>query len=218
MLNARAFCRQCLLIALFAAIAPTIPIFAQAGNETPRELLDRAVKDFVSGRIAESVKEFDQLAALQPHLAPQLWQRGIALYFVGRYRDCRAQFETHQTVNPADVQNASWHFACAAKADRPAVARAALLPVGPDPRRPMREIYQMFRGAMSPDQVLEAARTDVEAQFYAHLYLGLYFDALGDRRRALEHMRLAADERYAQSGGYMHVVARVHLESLDHGR
>jgi len=82
----------------------------------------------------------------------------------------------------------------------------------------MREIYQMLRGAMSPDQVLAAARTDVEAQFYAHLYLGLYFDALGDERRALEHIRLAADDRYARSGGYMHVVARVHLESLDHRR
>jgi len=217
-LDARALCRRCLLLALFAADTATIPIFAQAGNESPRELLDRAVKDFAGGRVAESVKGFDQLAALQPQLAPQLWQRGIALYFVGRYKDCRAQFESHRTVNPADVENAAWHFACVAKADTPAAARAALLPVGPDPRRPMREIYQLLSGATPPDQVLAAARTDLEAQFYAHLYLGLYFDALGDQARALEHMRLAADERYAQLGGYMHVVARVHLDSLSHRR
>jgi len=82
----------------------------------------------------------------------------------------------------------------------------------------MREIYQLLSGATPPDQVLAAARTDLEAQFYAHLYLGLYFDALGDQARALEHMRLAADERYAQLGGYMHVVARVHLDSLSHRR
>ena len=30
----------------------------------------------------------------------------------------------------------------------PAAARAALLPVGPDPRVPMREVYDMFRGVV----------------------------------------------------------------------
>jgi lipoprotein NlpI len=206
--------RAAYYLAGLAAVACWSPMSAQPRAESPQVIFNRAVADFESGRIVDSVRGFDQLAALQPQLAPQLWQRGIALYFAARYKDCRAQFESHRTVNPADVENAAWHFACAAKADTPEVARAALLPVGPDPRRPMREIYQLLRGEASPEQVLAAAQGDVDAQFYAHLYLGLYFDALGDRRRALEHLRLAADDRYAQSGGYMHVVARVHLDSL----
>src|SRR6266851_9162895 len=111
--------------------------FGQTMNEQPREILDRAVADFQQGRIAQAVDGFDRVAKLVPSYAPQLWQRGIALYYAGRYKDCRAQFESHRTVNPADVENAAWHFACAAKADTPEVARAALLPVGPDPRRPM---------------------------------------------------------------------------------
>jgi len=186
----------------------------QAQNDSPQTIFDRAVADFESHHIPESVAGFDKLAAQVPRLAPQLWQRGIALYYVGRYKDCRAQFESHRSVNPADVENAAWHFLCVAKADSPQAARAALLPVGPDPRKPMREIYEMFRGTVSPEQVLTAAGGQPESQFYAHLYLGLYFDVIGNARRALEHIRVAAEERYAPLGGYMHVVARVHLESL----
>ena len=48
----------------------------------------------------------------------------------------------------------------------------------------MREIYQMFKGTLSPDAVLKAAGTRPGAQFYAHLYVGLYYDALDDAARA----------------------------------
>jgi hypothetical protein len=79
----------------------------------------------------------------------------------------------------------------------------------------MREIYQLFRGTAGPEQVLAAAGTAVEARFYAHLYVGLYAEAVGDRRQALSQLREAADDRYAAAGGYMHAVARVHLAALD---
>ena len=48
--------------------------------------------------------------------------------------------------------------------------------------------------------------------FYAHLYLGLYYDALGNEAKAREFIELAAakSERY----GYMGDVARVHAETL----
>ena len=187
-----------------------VPVFAQRSNENPREILDRAIADFLAGRVTESVTGFDRVAALAPQAAPQLWQRGIALYYAGRYRDCRAQFESHRTVNPNDVENPAWHFLCVAKVESPDKARAALLPVGPDQRSPMREIYQMFRGSMTPDAILSVAGRDESARFFAELYVGLYYDGIGDRARATEHLRLAADERYASVGGYMHRVAQLH--------
>jgi lipoprotein NlpI len=202
------------ILQLFAALALTVP--GQAPADRPQAIFDKAVADFRNGRIAESVAAFDTLAQLLPDRAPGLWQRGIALYYAGRYQDCRAQFESHRTVNPDDVENAAWHFACVARAETPGKARAALLPVGPDSRKPMREIYQMFRGAMTPEQVLAAAGGQLESEFYAHLYLGLYFEALGNSGRALEHITAAAADRYAAVGGYMHTVARVHLELLQH--
>lgn len=202
------------LLSLAMLVAFSAVVAGQSRAQEPQALLDRSVADFENGRVAESVAGFDALVKVLPAFAPQLWQRGIALYYVGRYGDCRAQFESHRTVNPNDVENAAWHFLCVARAESPAKARAALLPVGPDARVPMRQIYEMFRGAMKPEEVLTAAGSQPGAQFYARLYLGLYYEALGDPAHALEHITAAADPRYARAGGYMHSVARVHLAAL----
>ena len=166
----------------------------------------------------QAVTDFDKVVELAPDRGPHHWQRGIALYYAGRYQDCRAQFESHRTVNPNDVENAAWHFLCVARAESAEKARAAILPVGPDARVPMRQLYELFRGTMTPEEVLRAAGTRPDGQFYAQLYLGLYFAALGDSTRALEHIRAAAADRYALAGGYMHMVARVHLKLLQTGR
>jgi len=182
--------------------------------QNPQALLNRAVDEFEQGRFAQSAATFDQLAKAIPDEAPQLWQRGIALYYAGRYADCRRQFESHRTVNPDDVENAVWHFLCVAREQAPDKARAALLPVGPDPRPPMREVYQMFRGALTADDVLKAAGSGPAGQFYAHLYIGLYSEALGRKDLALKHIKEAASDRYASAGGYMHMVAGVHLKVL----
>jgi len=165
----------------------------------------------------ESAAGFDNLVKLVPDSAPQLWQRGIALYYAGRYKDCRAQFELHRTVNPNDVENAVWHFLCVARQESPDKAKSALLPVGPDSRVPMRQVYDMFRGVRRPEEVLTAGGPEATGQFYAQLYVGLYYEALGNKPKALEHITAAAAERFAV-GGYMHTVAKVHLGILQRGR
>ena len=174
-------------------------------------IFGRAVSDFERGRIDQAVAGFDKVAEMLPDMAPQLWQRGIALYYAGRYEDCRQMFESHRVVNPNDVENAVWHFLCVARLESPDAAREALLPVGPDGRVPMREVYQMFEGDLAPVQVMTAAGDRPSGQFFAHLYLGLYFEAHGETADALEHIAAAAADRYARVGGYMHMVARVHL-------
>ena len=87
-----------------------------------------------------------------------------------------------------------------------------MLPVGPDARPPMREIYEMFRGGLTADDVLKAAGRDPSGEFYAHLYIGLYSEAFGRKDVALKHIKEAAADRYAPVGGYMHMVAGVHLK------
>src|SRR5438128_4812632 len=200
-------------LALFSLLIFAFAAFGQRTNEQPREIMDRAVADFQQGRITQAVDGFDRVAKLVPGYAPQLWQRGIALYYAGRYKDCRAQFESHRTVNPNDVENAAWHFLCVARGESRQNARAALLPVGPDSRVPMRQVYAMFRGELKPEDVMAAAGDRPAAQFYAHLYVGLYLEATGNKAAALEHITAAASDQYA-SAGYMHIVAKTHLALL----
>jgi lipoprotein NlpI len=197
-----------ILVMSIAALAAMPPLQRAADN--PSAVLDRAIDDFLAGRVKESVTGFDRVVVLAPQAAPQLWQRGIALYYVGRYEDCRKQFESHRTVNPNDVENPAWHFLCVAHAESPAKARAALLPVGPDQRSPMREVYEMFKGTMTPEAVLAAAGQSPSARFYAELYVGLYYEATGNEAAGLAHLKAAASDQYASAGGYMHRVAMLH--------
>jgi lipoprotein NlpI len=177
-----------------------------------RGILDRAITDFRAGRIEQSLAGFDRVAAIPPADAPYLWQRGIALYYAGKFRECRDMFVSHRTVNPDDVENAAWHFLCVARAESPDAALKQLLPVGPDARLPMQEVYQMFQGRMTQAQVMKAAGSDASAQFFARLYIGLYLEATGNRDAGRAQIEIAAENRFAGVGGYMHDVARVHLQ------
>ena len=176
-----------------------------------RSIMDRAMADFRAGRVEQSLEGFDRVARLSPADAPYLWQRGIAQYYAGKFRDCRDMFASHRTVNPDDVENAAWHFLCVARAESADAARKQMLPVGPDARVPMREVYQMFAGKMTQAQVMRAAGNDPSAQFFARLYVGLYLEAIGQRDAGRAQIEIAAEDRFARVGGYMHDVARVHL-------
>ncbi len=186
-------------------------LLLSGGDQSVRAMLDRAIDDFRAGRIEQSLAGFDRVALLSPAEAPYLWQRGIAQYYAGKFRDCRDMFISHRTVNPDDVENAVWHFLCVAKAESPDAARKQILPVGPDARVPMREVYQMFQGRMTQAQVMTAAGSNPTAQFFARLYVGLYLEAAGDAAAGRAQIEIAAEERFIRVGGYMHDVARVHL-------
>lgn len=183
-----------------------------AGEQNARAILDGAIEHFRAGRIEQSLADFDRVALLSPAEAPYLWQRGIAQYYAGKFRECRDMFISHRAVNPDDVENAAWHFLCVARAESPASARQQLLPVGPDARVPMHEVYQMFQGRLTQAQVMKAAGSDPSAQFFARLYIGLYLEATGAAAAGRVQIEIAAEDRYARVGGYMHDVARVHMQ------
>ena len=178
----------------------------------------RGEAHFKAGRFKESVADFDRVIELSPGQAPYHWQRGISLYYAGRFADGRKQFESHLTVNPNDVENATWHFLCVAKESGVTNARAAMLPVGPDARAPMKEVEALYRGTGSVEQVQAAAAQarSRDAIFYANLYLGLYFDALGDAAKARDYIAKAAADSSAMH--YMGDVARVHAHTLNAAR
>ena len=182
-----------LLATLVIVLGPAV----RAAEPTPQELFGEAVGLLFDARPVESARAFDRLVVAVPRAEPELWQRGLALYYAERFADGRRQFELHRTVNPDDVENTAWHFLCVARLEGAGPARKALLPVGDDPRVPMRQILDLYAGRCGPEDVVAAAgRGADEARrnqlCYAHLYLGLYFEALGDAARARDHVAQAA--------------------------
>ena len=189
----------------------------QAATETGyRELNRKGEAAFRAGKIDESIKQFDRAIGLEPRLAPHHWQRGISLYYAGRFDDCRRQFEVHKTVNPEDVENSVWHFLCVARLKSAAEARQSLIEIHSDTRIPMMEVYAMFRGQSTPEKVLARCGQDREALFYAHLYIGLFHEAYRRPSEARRHIAQAAGEFAADH--YMGDVARVHLRHLQTGQ
>ncbi len=179
----------------------------------------RGEENFKLGHITESIADFDKYLELSPADRPQHWQRGIALYYAGRYEDGRKQFELHQAVNPSDVENAVWHFLCVARGSGVDQARGSLIRIEGDRRIPMTQIHALFAGKGSADDVIKAVnagspslREMNQRLFYAHLYLGLYYEAMGERRLAQEHIFKAAEDYTADH--YMGDVARVHARML----
>ena len=131
-----------------------------------RGLVGQGMDLFLAGKIEESVKAFDLAISKDPASAPYLWQRGIALYYLNRFKDCKAQFESHRKVNADDVENSAWHYLCTARAESAAKARQQLIPIQRDSRPNMMRILDLYAGKSNEDDVLKSA-IDPTAKFVA---------------------------------------------------
>jgi lipoprotein NlpI len=174
----------------------------------------RGSQHFMLGHIDQSIEDFDRYLKLRPDQQPWHWKRGISYYYAGRWDDGRRQFEGYQTVDDNDVENAVWRYLCMARDVGVEKARTALLPIKRDGRVPMMEVYTLYGGRAKVDDVLKAAAAPAAnpavqnaQQFYAHLYLGLYYEVQGDTARAKEQIALACKHKIPH---YMGNVAEVH--------
>jgi lipoprotein NlpI len=180
----------------------------------------RGEEHFKLAQIDKSLADFDRFLELQPAARPSHWQRGIALYYAGKYKEGAEQFHAGEKDFHADAENAVWHYLCNEKIVGAEKARAAILKVDPDRRVPMMVVYDLFAAKAKPEDVLTAVSEgkpegqDLKIrQFYANLYLGLYYDSIGGKKKAREHLEKAgADEKI---GGYMGDVARVHVKLME---
>jgi lipoprotein NlpI len=179
----------------------------------------RGSEHFKLGHITESLRDFDKFLELRPEQRPGHWKRGITCYYAGKFDEGRKQFEGYEKVDTNDVENAVWHYLCVARLAGPEKARAAILKIGNDKRVPMMQVYALYSGQTKPEDVLASVLDGKPSPeelnrrlFYAHLYLGLYHEVAGDKKQALAHLKLAAEDH--KIGHYMWDVARVHFDLL----
>lgn len=179
----------------------------------------RGEEHFKRAEIDQSLNDFDKFLQLRPDARPGHWQRGISLYYARKFQEGAEQFQAGEKVFADDVENAVWHYLCNVHVRGAEKARQSLLKIGKDRRVPLMVIYDLFAGRAKPEDVLAAVREGEPSTaelkkrlFYAHLYLGLYYDATGDAQKALEHLAQAAEDQGI--AGYMGDVARVHRQIL----
>lgn len=180
----------------------------------------RAGARFKSGDVEGSIVDFERAAQLAPDRNRELWELGIAYYYAGKYEQGAEQFALYQTYYAADVENIVWRFLCQAAASDAAAARADMMPLeGVDRRVPLMEVDALFRGRGAADAVLKAATAGNPSEgelrqrlFYGHLYLGLYYAAMGSETEARHHLQEA---RAREISHYMWDVVNVHCRRLD---
>lgn len=168
---------------------------------------------FRTGRIPESLADFDAAVEKAPELIPYLWQRGISQYYAKEYKKGAEQFVVHRTVNPNDVENAFWHFLCVAKTDGIEKASREIILAGQDGREPLMQVQQMIQGKLAEEAVEDVTEKGPRStKFYGYLYLGLYADAKGDPAKAKQYLEKCLKVDYP---GYMYDVAKVHMQQLN---
>jgi lipoprotein NlpI len=195
-----------------------VSIGAQESALSLTELYQQGEDHFFAGRFKEALASWDAEIARMPSRDPYHWQRGLAYYYAGEFEKGVKQFERHQKVNGNDVENAVWHFLCAVKQQGGSIekARKSLIPIQGDTRIPMKEVHDLFAGKGTVEEVLKAAEQAASPLYrrnqlcYAHLYLGLYFEALGKKKKSLEHLKKAAVD--FRMDHYMGKVAQVHFK------
>ena len=129
-----------------------------------------------------------------------------------------------QLADNLERANSVWRFLCMVPQVGVAQAQAVMLPIDNDPRVPMMQIYDLYRGKRQVDDVLSAAKEKepnaVELAgrlFYAHLYIALWIDANGKKEDAKRYIELAVDEKLKTNplvNRYMWDVARIHQKLL----
>ena len=178
----------------------------------------RGVTRFFNGDMKGAISDFDAYLKNNPAREPHHWQRGLAYYYAGEFEKGIKQFEIHQDVNSNDVENAVWHFLCVNKVKGFEEARKSLIDIKGDGRVPMAQVQLLFAGKLEPKDVIEAANAGNPSPdelrnrlCYAHLYLGLYYEAMGNAKKSYEHITKSAVDHSMPH--YMGEVSRVHMRA-----
>ncbi|XP_010914499.1 uncharacterized protein [Elaeis guineensis] len=167
---------------------------------------------FRQGDVAGSLAEFDRAIELDPRQKAYLWQRGLSLYYLNRFKEGAEQFRLDVAANPNDTEESIWCFLCEAQLCGVEEARKRFLEVGQDPRPVMRQAYNLFKDGGDPEKLVTAFSDGRENEyFYASLYAGLFYESQNDMDAAKLNILAACQSPYgSRSDDYMASLAKVH--------
>lgn len=128
-------------------------------------MLQEGEEALLSGDLDKANWALDSLIFMESTRIPQLWQRGLTLYYSGRYDEGMDQFERNMDANGSDPEEVLWHFICKAglMGFEEALGHGFLrlrtttdshIPV------PMSQVLDLFQGKGSSEDVIRVATSD----------------------------------------------------------
>ncbi|MFN0051171.1 MAG: tetratricopeptide repeat protein [Planctomycetales bacterium] len=180
---------------------------------------------FFRGEFAKSVADFEKMVELQPDQETSHWRRGIAYFYAEQFPKAAHQFEIYHSFDNVDRENGIWRYLSQVKAIGREAARKGLLKYEKDDREPFPDVYRLFAGELTGDEVLARIKLAKIAPgerdkrlFYAELYVGLN-DFVEERLESAErHLGEAVGNRWGKAAGggpgWMWHVGRVHFDLL----
>jgi|GEM_PF-1589723 len=213
-----------------AALKAEVRRLGEALADTPdsiRLLSQRGDAHLFLGQFKESVADFEKMIALDPAQDAPHWRLGIAYYFAGDFEKSSAQFLRYQTYEAGDRENGIWKFLADARRHGVDQARPMMVEYTRFDREPFPDLYDMFAGKMSGEQVLAALEKkglarDGAPQFFTHYYVGVNEALLGRPEQGLVLLEKAVASQWGRTaeGGpaYMWRCARLHRDEVAAGK
>ncbi len=185
-----------------------------------KELIAEGAQSLLDGDFERSRWALDTVVLLDPGSLSALWQRGICLFYMGRFTEAMQQFEMDMSTNGGDIEEVLWHFISkCAKYGFDKAIKSGFIPLRAinNSPPPMERVLSMYKGCTEPDAVIASATgghdqiiqsyNGMNALAYAHYYVGIYYQLRCDYRHARVHLEKACQLNGAD---YMSRVMEVH--------
>ena len=160
------------------------------------------------GEFEKAEADYLQMVKLQPELDASHWRLGIAMFFANHPQQAAAQFDKYNSFDNVDRENGIWRYLSHYRAFGKEEARRQLLRYEKDDRPPFKEVYRLFDGSLTADEVLKAIPDDLPAAsresrlFYSHLYIGMNQVVEGNTDEAKLSLRTATLNPWPRKSGF----------------
>ena len=160
------------------------------------------------GEAGAAVEDYRRMVMLDPDQDASHWRLGIALFFAHKPVEAADQFDKYHAFDNVDRENGIWRYLSHYRAFGAERARQELLRYQKDDRPPFPEVYRMFEGSLSAEQVLSSIPADLPAPerqsrlFYADLYIGLHLLVQKKPQEAQGALLRAVQNPWPKSAGY----------------
>ena len=160
------------------------------------------------GEFEKAEADYLKMVELNPELDASHWRLGIAMFFANHPKQAAGQFDKYNSFDNVDRENGIWRYLSHYRAFGKDEARQQLLRYERDDRPPFKELYRLFDGSLTAEEILKAIPDDLpdasreSRLFYSHLYIGMNLVVEGKMDDAKISLRTATLNSWPRKAGF----------------